>query len=110
MLLASYGHIYYECNLSRVSVCGGRNVYLFWGGHNFGSRYARKPTNDTKDLDDSLISKTTLSQKSGSLDWRPGSGKIGQKTQNTPTCDVTPIEPKTKKIVFQPQPEDFLNP
>jgi len=70
-------------------------------GYNFRSRYARKSTKGSKDLDNNLVSKQTLSQKIGSLVWRPGSGKIGQKdVKSTPTCDDPHNEPQTKKEIF----------
>jgi len=77
------------------------------------SRYARKPIRGSKDSDDNLVSKKILSQKIGSLVWRPGSGKIGQKDEKTP-CDNPHSEPKTK-IFFLfltrrlAEPVDVLN-
>jgi len=56
----------------------------------FGSRYTRKPIKGSKDSDDSLVSKNTLSKKIGLLDWRPGPGKVGQKMQQYPTYGVPP--------------------
>jgi len=51
-------------NRPKVSICGGRILtnFCLWS-HNFGSRYASKPIKDSKDSDDSLRSKTKLSQK-----------------------------------------------
>jgi len=80
----------------------------FWLlGHNFGSRYARKPIKGSKDLDHSLVSHTTLSHNIGSLDWRPGPGKCGLITQKH-----TPREPWTQneKAFYQSYLEDLLNP
>jgi len=51
--------------------------------HNFGSRNAIKPNKGSKDLNYSLISNKMLSQKIGSLCWRPGqktSTNIGKPT------------------------------
>ena len=49
---------------------------IFLGGHNFGSRCARKAINVSKDSDDVLYSKKILSQKNGSVVWRPGPGNL----------------------------------
>jgi len=69
--------------------------------HNFGSRYAKKSIKCSKDSDDNLDSKKTLSQKIGSLGWRPGQGKVHQKAKNTHTCDDSTDNPKPKtKILF----------
>jgi len=59
-------------------------------GHNFGSWYARKPTKGSEGLDDSLVFKKNLSQKIGSLDWRPGPGKFGQENAKTPPLVTYP--------------------
>jgi len=72
--------------------------------HNIGSRYARKPIKGSKDSDDILVSKKTLSQKIVSMVWRPGSGKIGYKNEkNTPHLWWPPQRtPNPKwKIFFQ---------
>jgi len=48
------------------------------------------------------MSKKSLSQNFGSLDWRPGPVKVGQKLKNTPFCN-SPQEnykPKSKKKKF----------
>jgi len=45
---------------------------------NSGSRHARRSIKSFKDADDHLVSKKILSEKNGSLDWRPGPGKVGQ--------------------------------
>jgi len=50
--------------------------FLFMG-HNFGSRYARKPIKGFKDSHDSLVSVTTLSQKIAAQ----GRVKLAKKTQ-----------------------------
>jgi len=71
--------------------------------HNFGSRYARKPLNGCKDLDDTLDSKTTLGQKNGILGWRPGAGKVGKKNAKSPTGATSLThnpKSKTKKLFF----------
>ena len=62
---------------------------------------ARKPIKGSKDSDDNLVSKKTLSHKIGSLIWRPGLGKVGQKDEKTPLLVMTPTEnpkPNTKKF------------
>jgi len=44
-----------------------------------------------------------LSQKIGSLDWRPGPGKVGQKIATHPTCDAPHRESHTQnetKVFF----------
>jgi len=48
-------------------------------GHNFGSRHAKWSINGSIDSGDHAISKQGLSQNFGSLDWRPGLFKVGQK-------------------------------
>jgi len=75
---------------------------------NFVSRYSRTPIKGSKDSDDSLVSKKILTQKIGSLDWRPRLGKLAKKND---TWDVFPRDPQTqnKKILFQFQLEDLLN-
>jgi len=47
--------------------------------HNFGSRYASKPINNSKDTDYSLVYK-----KNALLDWRPAPGTLGQKGESMP--------------------------
>jgi len=42
------------------------------------------------------MSKKSLSQNFGSLDWRPGPVKIGQKLKNTPFCNLPPGELQTQ--------------
>jgi len=53
-----------------------------------------------------IVSKKNSSETIGSLDWRPGLCKLGQKNENdTPTCDVLPqrtTNPK-QKIFFHSQ-------
>jgi len=51
-------------------------------GHNFGSRHARRSSKGSINTGDHLVSKKSLSQNFGPLDWRPGPVKVGQKTQN----------------------------
>jgi len=48
--------------------------FLFLG-HSFGSRYAGKSIEGSKDTDDNLHSKKNK-PKYGSLDWRPGPGNL----------------------------------
>jgi len=53
----------------RLEFVGAEILTIFcFSWHNFSSRYARKPINGSKDSYDSLVSKTNLSQKIGSLD------------------------------------------
>jgi len=59
-------------------------------GHNFGPRHARRSSKSSIDAGDHLVSKKSLSQNFGSLDWRPGPVKVGQKTENTPTLRACP--------------------
>jgi len=69
--------------------------------HNFGSRYARKPTKGSNDSDDSLVYKTSLSQKIGILDWRLGPSKVGHKNAKTPPLVTSPRDvPRTEKFFF----------
>jgi len=54
---------------SRFVFEGVKSWTTFWfSWHNFGFRYARKPSKGFKDSDDSLVSKKNLSEKNGSLD------------------------------------------
>jgi len=48
-----------------------------FGGHNFGSRYARTSIKGSIDAGDHVVSTKGLSQNFGSLDWRPGPVKFG---------------------------------
>jgi len=48
---------------------GGRMGFL---GHNFGYRHARRSSKGSIDAGDHLVSKKSLSQDFGPLDWRPG--------------------------------------
>jgi len=59
-------------------------------GHNFGSRYVIRLIKDSVDADDDLVSKKTLSQNIGSLDWLPGPVKVGQNFKNIPTLLCPP--------------------
>jgi len=59
-------------------------------GHNFGSRHARRSSKSSIDADNCLVFKTSLRQDFGPWDWRPGRGKVGQKTENTPTLRASP--------------------
>jgi len=52
---------------------------------------------------DHLVSKKSLSQNFGPLDWRPKPVKIGQKTQNTPT-----LRASTRRTP-QPNQKFFFN-
>ena len=80
--------------------------------HNFDSRYVRKPFKVSKDADFGLVSKQTWA-KNGSMDWRPGPGKGGQKNAKTPPLVKSPPDiprPKNKNKFFRSQLEGFLNP
>ena len=57
---------------------------MFFLGRNFGSRHARGSIKGCIDAGDRVVSKKGLNQNCGSLDWRPGPIKIGQKFKNTP--------------------------
>ena len=72
---------------SDFSEFGGKMGFL---GHNFGSRHARRSNKGSIDAGDHLVSKTSLSQNFVPLDWRPGSVKVGQNPQNTPTLRASP--------------------
>jgi len=52
-------------------------------GHTFGPRHARRSSKDSIDAGDHLVSKKSLSQNFGSLVWRPGPVKVGQKNKDT---------------------------
>jgi len=67
---------------------GGKMFFL---GHNFGCRHARRSSKDSIDAGDNLVSNKSLSQYFCPLDWRPRPVKVGQKTQNTPTLRASPI-------------------
>jgi len=58
---------------------------IFFGGHNFGSRHARRSSKGSIDAGDHLVSKNSSYQNFGPLDWRPGPVKVCQKNKNTPT-------------------------
>jgi len=82
----------------------------FWR-HNFGSRHARRSIKSSIDAEDHLVSKKKFEPKNGSLDWRPGPVKVGQK-KAPPICDVPPGEPQTqiKIFFFKSKLEDLPNP
>ena len=63
---------------------------MFFLGHNFGSRHARRSSKGSIDAGDHVVSKTSLSQNFGPLDCCPGPVKVGQKTQNIPTLRASP--------------------
>jgi len=65
-------------------------------GHNFGSRYARRPIKCSKNANDRLVSNKSLSQKNDSLDWRPGPLKVGQNSKTCPFV-TSPREYPTPK-------------
>jgi len=66
---------------------GGKMFFL---GHNFGSKHARRSSKGSIDAGDHLVSKKSLSQNFGPLDWRPRPVKVGQKNKNTPTLRTSP--------------------
>ena len=69
--------------------------------HNSGSRHATRSFKSSIDADDRLVSKTILSQKSGSLDWRPGSVKFCQIFKNAPLLWRPPKRtPNANQIIF----------
>jgi len=97
-LIASYTSRQWETHA--FSDFGGKMGLL---GHNFGSRHARRSSKSSIDARDHLVSKQSLSQNFGQLDWRPGPVKVGQKkTKTPPLCEPLPGEPLTqiKKIFF----------
>jgi len=69
-------------------------------GHNVGSRHARRSSKGYIDAGDYLVSKKSLSQTFGPLDWRPWPFKIGQKKQTLPLCEPLPGEPVTQIKTF----------
>jgi len=83
---------------------GGEMGFL---GHNFGSRHARRSSKGSIDAGDCLVSKQSLSQTFGSLDWRPGPVKVGQKNKNTPTFRArprrTPHPNQKKNFLIEPR-------
>jgi len=71
--------------------------------HNSGSRHDRRSIKGSEDADDHLVSKTILSQKSGSLHWRPRPSKVGQKRRNMPSLlrhQQKKTNPKRKKFFY----------
>jgi len=78
----------------------------FWGkmgflGHSIGSRHARRSSKGSIDAGDYLVSKKSLSQNFGPLDWRPGPFKLVKKPKTPPLCKPVPGEPLTQiKKVF----------
>jgi len=69
----SAGELQSSANMAKVTFCRpcffNQNLGL---GHNFVSRNARKLIKGSKGSDYSLVSNKSLSQKTGSLGWRPG--------------------------------------
>jgi len=80
--------------------------------HNSGSRHDRRSIKGSEDADDHLVSKTILSQKNGSLHWRPGPSKVGQKRRNMPSLLRHQQKKQTQNETnfFTSQLEDLLNP
>jgi len=52
--------------------------------HNLGSRYVSKPIKGSKGSDDTLDSKTNLSQTNGLLGWYPRQVKLAKKAKTCP--------------------------
>jgi len=70
-------------------------------GHNFGSRHARRSNKGSIDAVDHVVSKKSLNQNFGLLDWRPGLVKVGQKTQNAPHfAALSQANPSPKSKIF----------
>jgi len=84
-VIASYCSRKWETHA--FSEFGGK---MGFSGHNFGSRHARRSSKGSIDAGDHLVSKKSLSQNLGSLDWRPWSVKIAKKTRNTSTLRASP--------------------
>jgi len=80
-------------------------LILFFFGHNFGYRYARKSFKGSKDADFGLVSEKILSHSNGPMGWGPGPGKGSQKH---PHLWCSP--PKTKNFFFWFRLQDLLNP
>jgi len=72
---------------SDFSEFGGKMFFL---GHNFGSRHARRSSKGSINVGDHLVSNNSLSQNFGPWDWRPGPVKIGQKTESALTLRASP--------------------
>jgi len=69
--------------------------------HNVGSRYARKSIKGSKDSDDSLVSKKTLSQKLAHWIGAQGRVKLAKNTQKHPHLWRPPQRtPNTKRNTF----------
>jgi len=64
--------------------------------HKFGSRYARKPTMDSRDVHCNLVSKKTLSQKMACWVGSQGQVNLANKVKTCPHYDVTHRNPKPK--------------
>jgi len=54
-------------------------------GYNSGSRHARRSIMGSKDADDRVVFKKSLSQINDSLDWRLRPGKVGKNLKNMPS-------------------------
>jgi len=105
--MASYGWGVIYFGLAFVGVEIFTNFCFL--GHNFGSRYATESIKGSKDSDNSLVSKTKLEPRIGSLDWGLGPDKVGQKSAKTsPLVTSPPENPKPKTKTFF-QPKDLLN-
>jgi len=96
-VIASYTSRQWETHA--FSDFGGKMFFL---SHKFGSRHARRSSKGSIDAGDHLVSKTSLIQNFGSLDWRPGPVKLVKKPKTPPPlCEPLPGEPLTQiKNVF----------
>ena len=103
-VMAKYniGWIYHELAFVRVKIF--TNFWLW--DHSFDSRYAWKPIKGSKVSDDSLVSKTSLSQNIGRFGWRPVPGKVGKKTQKHRHLWRPPQRTQNNKNLFQRKLED----
>ena len=91
-VIASYCSRQWETHA--FSEFGGKMGFL---AHNFGSRHARRSSKGSIDAGDHLVSKKSLSQNFGPLDWRPGPVKVGQKkNKKPPPCKPLPGKPLTQ--------------
>jgi len=69
--------------------------------HSFGFRDARKPVKDSKDSDDSLVSKNDWAKKMAGWVGAQGKVNLAKKANTCPIYDVTHTKPQiqTEKIL-----------
>ena len=83
---------------------------MWFLGHNFGSRYARRSSKSFINARDHLVFKNILSQNFGPWDWGPDPVKIGQKTENAPhiasLSQANPL-PESKYFFFNRTKKSF---